>query len=63
MLTKFCAHGKTLLARLDDEKGATALEYGLLVALIALAIVGGVTAFGGALQSFFSGIAGEAGLL
>ena len=30
----------------DDDVGATALEYGLLAALIAAAIVGGVTLFG-----------------
>jgi pilus assembly protein Flp/PilA len=29
-----------------DEAGASAVEYGLLVTLIALAIVGSVTAFG-----------------
>ncbi len=32
-------------AFLDDEKGATALEYGLIVALIFLAILGAVTLF------------------
>lgn len=44
--------------RLSSEKGATATEYGLLVGLIALIIVGGVTAFGGALDAFFQGLAG-----
>ena len=39
--------------KLESEKGATATEYGLLVGLIALAIVIGVTAFGGA--TFFGG--------
>jgi len=28
-----------------DERGATAIEYGLIIALIFLVIVGGVTAF------------------
>lgn len=43
----------------DGEEGATALEYGILVALIALIIVAGVTAFGGALNTFFNGIAAK----
>jgi pilus assembly protein Flp/PilA len=37
----------------DKERGATATEYALLVALIAIAIVVAVTAFGGALSNFF----------
>ena len=40
--------------RLANEKGATATEYSLLVGLIALAIVIGVTAFGGALNTWFT---------
>lgn len=32
---------------LKDKSGATAIEYGLIAALIALAIVGGVGATGG----------------
>lgn len=63
MLTRLYVYGKTMLARLQDEKGATALEYGILVALIALVIVAGVTAFGKALLDFFNGIAAKAGLI
>ncbi|GAA3515520.1 hypothetical protein GCM10022234_08220 [Aeromicrobium panaciterrae] len=44
-----------------DERGATATEYGLLVAFIALAIIVGVTAFGGALNTFFNNLATEVG--
>ena len=44
--------------KLASEKGATATEYGLLVGLIALIIVGGVGLFGGALNGFFGGLAG-----
>lgn len=40
----------------DKERGATATEYALLVALIAVAIVGAVGLFGGALQGFFTNI-------
>jgi pilus assembly protein Flp/PilA len=39
------------------ERGATATEYALLVALIALVIVIGVTAFGVNLNAFFQKIA------
>jgi pilus assembly protein Flp/PilA len=38
----------------EKDKGATATEYALLVAFIALAIVAGVTAFSGALSGWFS---------
>lgn len=41
----------------DPERGATATEYALLVAFIALAIIVGVTAFGTQLNTFFSGLA------
>lgn len=42
-----------------DERGATATEYGLLVALIALAIVISVQFFGEALAAFFDAITAE----
>jgi pilus assembly protein Flp/PilA len=45
-----------LRARMTNEKGATAVEYGLLVSLIALAMIAGVTAFGGHLKDFFQGL-------
>lgn len=61
MLTKLYVRVKTMLPTFDDE-GATALEYGILVALIALVVVGGVTLFGEALDTFFDGIAAEAKL-
>ncbi|KRE84119.1 Flp family type IVb pilin [Arthrobacter sp. Soil764] len=37
-----------------SQKGATATEYSLLVGLIALVLVVGVGAFGGALNTWFS---------
>jgi pilus assembly protein Flp/PilA len=46
-----------------EEKGATATEYALLVAFIALAIVVGVTAFGGQLNDFFNTLGGKVGIL
>ena len=41
----------------DDESGATAIEYGLIAALIALAIVTGAGMLGNALDNQFSDIA------
>lgn len=41
---------------LKDDSGATAIEYGLLAALIGLAIVTGATALGSSLNSFFNSI-------
>ncbi len=41
------------------ERGATAVEYALIVALIALAIVVGVTAVGGGLNTAFQNISDQ----
>jgi pilus assembly protein Flp/PilA len=40
----------------DREKGATAVEYGLLVGLIAVVIIVAVTALGGRLNVLFQNI-------
>ena len=40
----------------NDESGATAIEYGLIAALIAVVIVTGVTAVGGKLSGTFAKI-------
>jgi pilus assembly protein Flp/PilA len=40
------------------EEGATAVEYGLMVALIAVVIIGAVTLLGGNLNAMFNAIAG-----
>jgi pilus assembly protein Flp/PilA len=42
--------------RMREEKGATAVEYGLLVGLIAVAIIVTVTALGGQLNTLFTSI-------
>ncbi len=48
---------KSFLARFaQDESGATAIEYGLLSALIGVAIVGGASSVGGNLSTMFTGI-------
>ncbi|WP_139005775.1 Flp family type IVb pilin [Arthrobacter crystallopoietes] len=40
----------------QEEAGATAVEYALLVGLIAVVMIAGVAAFGGDLSSFFDGL-------
>ena len=47
--------------RVASEKGATATEYSLLVAFIALLIILGVTAFGTALNTWFSTLGSTVG--
>jgi pilus assembly protein Flp/PilA len=37
-----------------DERGATAIEYGLIVALIAAATIGGMSALGGGVGGKYS---------
>jgi pilus assembly protein Flp/PilA len=39
-----------------DESGATAIEYGLLAALIAVVIIGAVTTLGGLLEGTFDAV-------
>jgi len=46
-----------LLKLLKDDKGASAVEYGLLVAMIAAVIVGAVTLLGGNLKATFDYVA------
>jgi pilus assembly protein Flp/PilA len=41
-----------------DERGATAIEYALIASLIAVAIVGALTALGTGLSSEFSEVSG-----
>jgi pilus assembly protein Flp/PilA len=44
-----------------DESGASAVEYGLLVALIALVIIGAVSSLGGSLSAKFQEAADSIG--
>lgn len=51
---------KSFLARFaHDESGATAIEYGLIAALIGVAIVTGAGLVGTNLNTMFQGIAGR----
>jgi pilus assembly protein Flp/PilA len=47
---------------MHSDEGATALEYGILVAVIALIILVGVGLFGNALNDFFAGLSTQAPL-
>ena len=56
MLEKFITF---MLIGRDEEKGATAVEYGLMVALIAVVIITAVTLLGNNLAGLFNNIAGS----
>ena len=43
----------------QDESGATAIEYGLIAALISVVIIGAVTTLGGTLSDVFESIDGS----
>ncbi len=51
--------GKVTYFLFYNEKGATAVEYALIVALIAVAIIGAVFALGGGINGIFQKITGE----
>ena len=49
-----------LLARLRrDEDGATAIEYGLIAALISVALIAGASTLGESLDEAFTSISGK----
>ena len=48
--------GFTMKDRLRNEKGATAVEYGIMVGLIAVVIIIAVTALGTNLTSLFTNV-------
>ena len=53
MLTKLYVRTRNLM---DSDEGATAVEYGLMVALIAVVIIGAVTLLGQELDTLFTTI-------
>lgn len=53
------AHIIANMVSIRNDKGVTAIEYGMLAALISLAIIGAVTLLGGNLATVFSSIAGQ----
>ena len=49
---------QNLMSRfIKDESGATAIEYGLIAALIAVALIGGASAIGTSLDAKFDNVA------
>ena len=50
---------KNVMKFLKNKSGATAIEYGLIAALIAVAIIGGVTALGENANKTFDNVATE----
>ncbi|MGH6994172.1 MAG: Flp family type IVb pilin [Stellaceae bacterium] len=50
---------KTLAKLFRDDAGATAIEYGLIAALIAVVIVTAVTTVGTRLSNTFNSVAGS----
>lgn len=44
---------------LKNEKGATAIEYGLIAALVAVAAIAGMNALGSSLTNTFSTVSGK----
>ena len=59
MLEKFIAFQLFMTAPRKDDKGATAVEYGLMVALIAVVIIAAVTLLGTKLSALFNGVGGS----
>jgi pilus assembly protein Flp/PilA len=52
-MPQLLAHAKSFTAR---EEGATMVEYGLMVALIALVCIGAVALVGGQLSTLFNNV-------
>jgi len=50
---------ETLRKLLADQGGATAIEYGLIVALIAVAAIGGISALGGGAGGMWTDLSAE----
>lgn len=51
---------QTMIKQLiQDETGATAIEYGLIAGLVSVAIIVALTALGGSLDALFSQISGS----
>ena len=48
---------KTLKTFVKDESGATAIEYGLIAALVAVGLIAALTALGKSLSAIFTHVA------
>ncbi|MCJ2039576.1 Flp family type IVb pilin [Methylobacterium sp. E-041] len=43
----------------SDESGATAIEYGMIAALVAVVIIGALTTMGSKLKNTFNGVSNQ----
>jgi pilus assembly protein Flp/PilA len=59
MLQGFCTWAITHMRTMRNEDGATAVEYGLMVALIAAVIVATVALLGDEIHAAFNTVLGE----
>ncbi len=50
---------KNVMKFLKDKSGATAIEYGLIAALIAVAVIGGVSALGANANTTFTKVSAK----
>jgi pilus assembly protein Flp/PilA len=55
-MAHFTCEGANFKKFLTEEDGATAIEYGLIAGLIAVAVIAGFTEIGGALTTKFAEI-------
>ena len=60
-MTKISSVLQSVKALAKNERGATAIEYALIAALIAVAIIGAVTLVGGDVTSTFNSISSSLG--
>ncbi|MET4541062.1 Flp family type IVb pilin [Arthrobacter sp. D5-1] len=56
-ITSYIAGVKTRFTK--EEKGATMVEYGLMVSLIAIVVIAGLLILGPAIRDLFIGVAGQ----
>ncbi len=58
---RFCTEVgmRVVRAFLADIRGATAIEYGLIAALISVALIGGAQVLGGDINGLLTNIAGQ----
>ena len=61
MITSFQFLATWLRARVEDERGASLVEYALLVALIAVVCIAAITLLGNNASTKFSTVAGSIG--
>ena len=57
MLSRIVKLQNKVISELRNDRGATAVEYGLMVALIAIVIIGAVMALGTNLKGLFNTVA------